>query len=299
MYSSTRYPACSNRRRAARPYPLVCRPFEGKPRRQSPSRMRSPVSRPWAADDAGEEAGEIVGGGALEGAIGGLAGHAVGGAVRCAIESGYLCGLSAEQGTAGGLAGVDETGDDLLDDVGIEVAGGEVVHEVERGGTLDGDVVDAVVDEIGTDGGVEAELGGELELGTDAVGSGDEDGVGEALGVEGEGAVEATDLGEDLAVEGATCEALDAFDRQGAAGVRGGTGAGWRHREVLCWWGSPKEGLVEGVELLYVRAKSISDSYTYCYECGYEQVTGVAGARRGVVSRGRELAGAGVPGGGG
>jgi hypothetical protein len=58
---------------------------------------------------------------------------------------------------------------------------------------------------------VEAELDGELELAADAVGGGDKDGVGEALGVQSEEAGEATDFAEDVFVEGAASEALDAF----------------------------------------------------------------------------------------
>lgn len=144
-----------------------------------------------AADDAGEEAGEFVVGGA--------------------IEPGSLGGFATEEGAAVGFAGVDESADDLLHDVGVEEAGVEVVEEEEGHGALDGDVVDAVVDEIGADGGVEAELDGELELAADAVGGGDEDGVGEALGVELEEAGEAADFAEYVLVEGAAGEALDAF----------------------------------------------------------------------------------------
>ena len=143
-----------------------------------------------AADDTGEEAGELV--------------------VGLAVEPGGFGGFAAEEGAAVGFAGVDEAADDLLDDVGIEEAGGEVVKEEEGCGALDGDVVDAVVDEVGADAGVEAELDGELEFAADAVGGGNQDGVGEAGGVEGEEAGEATDLAEDLLVEGASGEAFDA-----------------------------------------------------------------------------------------
>jgi len=142
------------------------------------------------ADDAGEEAGELI--------------------VGVAVEPGSLGGFATEEGAGVGLAGVDEATDNLLNDVGIDVAGGEVVEKEEGRGALDGYIVDAVIDEVGADAGVEAELDGKLELAANAVGGGDEDGVGKALGVEGEEAGEATDLAEYLLVEGAAGEALDA-----------------------------------------------------------------------------------------
>jgi len=116
-----------------------------------------------AADDAGHEACELV--------------------LRCIVEPGGFGSFAAEEGAGVGLAGVYEAADDLLNDVGIEVASGEVIEEEERRGALHGYVVNAVIDEVAADAGVEAELDGELELAADAVGGGDQDGVGEALGV--------------------------------------------------------------------------------------------------------------------
>ena len=110
-----------------------------------------------ALDDADDEAGEVV--------------FAVG------VEAGHLRGLAADEGAAVGAAGVGEAGDDFLGDFAVEASGGEVVEEEERRGALHGDVVDAVVDQVGADGVVDAELEGDLELGADAVGGGDEDGL--------------------------------------------------------------------------------------------------------------------------
>jgi hypothetical protein len=157
------------------------------------------------ADDACEEAGEFV--------------------LGWAVEGWGFGGFSAEEGAAVGFAGVDEATDDLGDDVGVEAAGGEEVEEEERCCALDGDVVDAVVDKVGADGGVQAELAGKLELGTDAFGGRDEDGVREALGVEREEAGGAADFGEDVFVEGAASEAFDAVVGEEVA-VAGGGGRG-------------------------------------------------------------------------
>ena len=60
-----------------------------------------------------------------------------------------------------------------------------------------------MVDEVGADGVVNAEFEGDLELGADAVGAGDQDGLLGICRVEREEAAEAADFAEDVAVEGA------------------------------------------------------------------------------------------------
>ena len=64
---------------------------------------------------------------------------------------------------------------------------------------------------------MQAELDGKLEFAADAIGGGDEDGVGEALGVEGEEASEAADFAENMLVEGAASKAFDAVVGQDVA----------------------------------------------------------------------------------
>ena len=166
-----------------------------------------------AVDCANDEASEVV--------------FAVG------IEAGHLGGFTPNEGAGVGLAGFGEAGDDGLSDLGVEAARGEVVEEEERRGALDGDVVDAVVDEVGTDGVVEAEFEGDFELGADAVCRADEDRVLEALEVEAEERPEATDATEDIAVEGLLSEVFDALfgavaggDVDACRGVGDGLGLG-------------------------------------------------------------------------
>ena len=107
------------------------------------------------------------------------------------------------------------------------LAGGEVIEEEERRGALHGDVVDAVVDEVGADGVVDAEFEGDLELGADAVGAGDEDGLLVLAGIELEEAAEAADFAKHVAGEGALGEVLDALLGAVAAGdVDSGIGVG-------------------------------------------------------------------------
>ena len=84
-----------------------------------------------AIDGADDEAGKVI--------------FAVG------IKAGHLGCFAADEGAAVGLAGIGEAGDYGFGDFGVELAAGEVVEEEERGGALDGDVVDAVVHQVGTD----------------------------------------------------------------------------------------------------------------------------------------------------
>ena len=144
-----------------------------------------------AVDDADDEAGKVV--------------------LALGVEAGHLCGFAADEGATVGLAGFAETLDDLFHDAAFELAGGEVVQEEEGCGTLHGDVVHAVVDEVAADGVVDAELEGDFEFCADTVGAGDEDGVRVLGEVEAEEAAEAANFAEDLLVEGFAREHFDAL----------------------------------------------------------------------------------------
>jgi hypothetical protein len=144
-----------------------------------------------AVNDSDDEAGEIV--------------------FALDVKAGHLRGFATDEGAAVGAAGVGESGDDFFGDLGIEAAGGEVVEEEERGRALDGDVVDAVIHEVGADGVVDFEGEGEFELGADSVGGGDEDGIFPFSGVEFEEAAEAADVADDGTIEGALGEIFDAL----------------------------------------------------------------------------------------
>ncbi len=106
---------------------------------------------------------------------------------------------------------VGEAADDLFDNGAFELAGGEIIEKEEGHSALYGDVVDAVVHQVGADGVVDAELEGDLELGADAVCAGDQDGVGVLCNVESEEAAEAADVAEDLLVECLLREIFDAL----------------------------------------------------------------------------------------
>ena len=100
----------------------------------------------------------------------------------------------------------------------IELAGGEVVEEEERLGALHDQVVDAHGDEVDADRVEDAGVDGDLELGADAVGGGDQDRVAEARRLQVEQAAEAADLGVGAGPAGRAHQRLDRLDQR-VAGV--------------------------------------------------------------------------------
>ena len=112
-------------------------------------------------------------------------------------------------------------------DLGLELAAGEIVEEEQRLGALHDEVVDAHRDEIDADRVVASGLDGELDLGADAVGGGDQHRVGEAGALEVEQPAEAADLGVGAGPRGRAHQRLDQLDHAVAgidvdAGVRVG-----------------------------------------------------------------------------
>ena len=82
------------------------------------------------------------------------------------------------------------------------LAGGEIVEEEQRLGALADEVVDAHGDEVDADGVVLAGVDGELELGADAVGGGDQHRVGVARRLEVEERAEAAEARDDAGARG-------------------------------------------------------------------------------------------------
>src|SRR6185437_7518035 len=144
-----------------------------------------------AKDDSDDESGQVV--------------------FAFGVETGHLGGFAPDEGATIGAAGIREAGGDAFGDVGIEAACGEVVEEEERRSALDGDVIDAVVHEIGADGVMETELESDLELGADAIGRTNENGVFPALEVEAEESAEAANAAQDIAIKRLLGEKLDAL----------------------------------------------------------------------------------------
>ncbi len=110
---------------------------------------------------------------------------------------------------------------------GSSLAGGQVVHEKQRRGALHGDVVDAVIDQVGADGVVDVHLEGDLQLGAHAVHARDQNRVHPLRLVHGEQAAEAADFAQYAAGESLVGEILDPLlGAVGAVNVHAGIGVG-------------------------------------------------------------------------
>ena len=142
----------------------------------SPASMSFARQQRFALDRADGKAGEIV--------------------VARRIDPRHLGGLAADQRAARLLAAFGDAADHRLGHAEIELAGGEIVEKEQRLGALHDDVVDVHGDEVDADAVMNAGLDGELELGADAVGGGDQHRVLEAASLEVEQAAEAADAAE-------------------------------------------------------------------------------------------------------
>jgi hypothetical protein len=151
---------------------LVWRPAEGRPR------------------SAHDEAGEVV-----------VAGR---------VGARHLRGLPADERAAELRAAAGEAGHDGLHALGVHAPERDVVEEEQRHRALHEDVVHAVRDEVVAHGVVHAGRDRDLDLGADAVGGGDEDGLPVAREVGAEHPAEGADLRQHARVEGPAREALDA-----------------------------------------------------------------------------------------
>ena len=145
--------------------------MEARPRITSPSAHVGAGQRLVALHRADGEAGEVV--------------------VALGIHARHLGRLAADQRAAGLPAALGDAGDDLARGVDVELAGGEIVEEEQRLGALHHQVVDAHGDEVDADAVVLAGLDGDLQLGADAVGGGDQQRVVVAGGLQVEQGAEA------------------------------------------------------------------------------------------------------------
>ena len=160
----------------------------------------------FALDDAHDKSGKIV--------------FALG------VEAGHLGRLAADQRAAIVFAGVGKSFDDFLGDFGFEFSRGQVIHEEQRCGALHGDVVDAVIDQVRSDGVVDLHFEGDFEFSADAIDARDENGI-EIFLVYRKQAAEPADLAEHAARKSLVREVLDpllgsigAIDVDACIGVR-------------------------------------------------------------------------------
>src|SRR6185369_3901025 len=127
------------------------------------------------------------------------------------IEARHFGGFTTNQGASIMFAGVCHSADDFFCDFGIELADRQVIHKEERGCALNGDVIDAVVDEVSADALMKIHLEGEFELRPNAVNAGDENRIAELLLVDREKSAKSADLAQHASVESAVSKILDAL----------------------------------------------------------------------------------------
>ena len=89
------------------------------------------------------------------------------------VEARHFGGLTAQKGTARLTTTYSNAFDNFGDDLRNHPASSDVVHEKQRRGTLNQDVVDAVRNQIATYGMVDASDKGDLEFGSHSVHAGD------------------------------------------------------------------------------------------------------------------------------
>src|SRR4030095_5113601 len=103
----------------------------GQPDQDVPGAHTAAVEDRISVHDAHDEARDVV--------------------LPCSIEAGHLRRLAAQQGAARFAAAARDSVHHRGQDLRVELAGREVVHEEQRRGALYQDVVDAVIDEIAPD----------------------------------------------------------------------------------------------------------------------------------------------------
>ena len=85
---------------------------------------------------------------------------------------------------------------------GVQLAGGEEIHEEHGRGAVHGNVIDAVGDQVGADGVVQPHLKRDLQFGAHAVHAGDQHRVRVLLLVDGKQPAEAAYLAQNATVKG-------------------------------------------------------------------------------------------------
>jgi hypothetical protein len=131
------------------------------------------------------------------------------------------------------FARLGDTFDDLLGNLGIELARSQIVHKKERGGALDGDVVHAMIHQVAANRMMNVHLEGDFQFGAYAVDTGYKDRV-FVLKRYREKAAKAADFAEHVLVESFVSQILDALFRTVSAGyvhARVGVGNG-----RICRW---------------------------------------------------------------
>ncbi len=112
------------------------------------------------------------------------------------IHAGHLRGLAADERTAAGATRLGEAAQDLREDRGLELFRADVIEKKQRPRAEHGDVVDAVVDQIGADGVVAVEGEGDLQFRPDAIDAADQHRLAEPAKIRREKSAEPADFPE-------------------------------------------------------------------------------------------------------
>src|SRR5581483_934676 len=127
------------------------------------------------------------------------------------VQVAGLAGFTAHEACTGKPASIRHALDDLKDDLLLELAEADVVEKEEGTGAMADDVVDAHRDTIDPDRVVPSGGEGDLELGSDAVGPRNEDGMAHPAGgaVDGKKRTEAADSTDHARIRGLARDASD------------------------------------------------------------------------------------------
>src|SRR5581483_9648404 len=127
--------------------------LRGKPEEQIARPDIGSGEHAFALDRANYEAGEII--------------------FARSVEARHFGGFAANERATVVPTAAGDAGDDTAADLGVELANGKIVEKKQRLRALDGDVVDAVINQIFANGVMAAGREGNFELGADAIGGTD------------------------------------------------------------------------------------------------------------------------------
>ena len=158
------------------------------------------------------------------------------------IHARHFRGFAADQRATGLFAARGDPTDHLRRDIHIELAARKIIEKEERLGALHQHVVDAHGDEIDADRVVPIEFEGQLQLGADTVGSGNQHGLAKAL-ADLDQTAKTANARQHLRAHRALGHRFDALDQRIAridvdACIAVGKGSMQRERRPLCLCGT-------------------------------------------------------------
>ncbi len=133
--------------------------------------------------------------------------------VARAVQAGHLRRLPAGEGGAGQFATPRDAAHHLGGDIHVQMAGGVVVEKEQGLGAGDHDIVHAHRHQIDADGVVTPQFQGQLELGADSIGAGDQHWLGEAFQGQLEEGAETAKTSQYPRTEGLFDNGFDALDK--------------------------------------------------------------------------------------